>query len=198
MGHYRPATAQHDSTFSREPVRLACAQRLSAPLGPVERMPRRSVSPAVKEALRQAKQNKLEQRARLIGAGIEVPATRRRSKYNQVKATYNGERFDSLGEAEYASKLNLRVAAGQIRSWERPKPIILVDGPTPRSRVSYKPDFLEWRLDGSPGYIDYKGSKATVTQSFRIKVKIWAQKIPYELRIAYADGTETIVAKAHS
>lgn len=157
---------------------------------------RRTITPAYKEALQRARRDKLEQRAKLINAGIIEPKTKGRSKYHQVKAVVNGQTYDSMGEAEFSHKLELRRIAGEIISWERPKPIVLVDAPTPRGRVTYKPDFLVYRLNGTKFYIDFK-SKATETQSFRIKVKIWAQKIPEELRVAYATGEEKIVAQAH-
>lgn len=158
---------------------------------------KRTESPAIKAAKKAARESKLEQRARLIGAGIEVPAVKRRNKYNRVKATYDGGKYDSLGEAEFAHKLVLRERSGEISGWSRPKPFVLLDAPTPRGRVTYQPDFEVIPINGPRYYIDYKGSKATETTTFRIKVKMWAQKIGYELRVAYPSGEEKVVARAY-
>lgn len=162
-------------------------------------MPRRSVSPAVKQALAKARKEKIEQRARLIGAGIILPTTKRRNKYNQVRTTLNGEHYDSLGEAEYANKLNLWIQAGEIVAWTRPAAIVLLDAPTIRGRITYKPDFQIWpNLSDKFYYVDYKGSKVTETPSWRLKVKMWAQKVPHELRVAYPSGEEKTVCPART
>lgn len=168
-------------------------------------VPRRRQSrtaPGLAAARKAASQQRLEQRARLIGAGLEV-LTRKRTKFNQVKATYNGQKYDSLGEAEYAAKLDLLLAAGKIRAWSRPTPFILLDGPKPRDRVTYKPDFLIEPLTDQPYYVDYKGSTVgkngkrhtpTETQAFGIRVKMWRASQPAELRVVYSDGVEKVVA----
>lgn len=162
-------------------------------------MVRRSLAPKVKAALAKARKDKLEQRARLIGAGIILPTTKRRNKYNQVRTTLNGVKYDSLGEAEYASKLNLRVQSGEIVAWTRPPAIVLLDAPTVRGRITYKPDFQIWpNLSDRFYYVDYKGSKITETPTWRLKVKMWAQKIPHELRVAYPSGEEKTVCPARS
>ncbi len=160
-------------------------------------MPRRSVSPAYKEALAIARRDRLEQRARLIGAGVVVPKTQRKNKYNQVRVTRNGETFDSLGEAEQANKFDLLKASGKILDWERPKAIILLDAPNSRGRISYKPDFLVKMLDNSLVYFDYKGSRITETASWKIKVKLWNRFIHEELRVIYPTGEQKVVSIAH-
>ena len=66
-------------------------------------MTKRSASSAYKAILQKARADKLEQRARLIGAGIVEPKTKRRNKYNRVKTIYGGITYDSMGEAEYAN-----------------------------------------------------------------------------------------------
>src|SRR5438105_2898174 len=101
---------------------------------------KRRIAPALREAMRATKQEAIQDRARLIGAGIVFK--KRRGKFNSVSTTYNGERYDSLGEAEWASKLDLRKAAGDIVDWWRPKPIVLVDAPTARGRITIVPDFF--------------------------------------------------------
>jgi uncharacterized protein DUF1064 len=136
-----------------------------------------------------------DQRARLAERGIDLHEKPRssRSKYHNVTAYYKGQRYDSAGEAEYARMLDLGCAAGSITDWERPKPFVLLDAPKPRDRVTYKPDFYVIPKAGMSYYVDYKGSAMTETASWRIKVKLWKQKIPFELRVAYPNGEEKVV-----
>lgn len=157
----------------------------------------RSVSPVVRAAQKLAREHKLEQRARLIGAGIEQPKATRKNKFNSVRTTYGGERYDSLGEAEYAHRLAQMKLAGTIKDWGRPKPHILIDGAKARDRITYQADFWVIPLVGPLFYIDYKGSRITETAAWRLKVKLWRLNISDELRVCYPDGTFKIVAPAH-
>lgn len=160
----------------------------------VARTYKRRVAPSVKAALLAAKQDKLEQRARLINAGVEI-TRKRRGKYNQVRTTYKGERFDSLGEAEHAHQLDILKQNGDIFDWCRPRAIVLLDGPKFRDRITYKPDFEIWDKSGHY-YVDYKGSHITETAVWRLKVKLWAHSQTTELRVAYPSGEERIVVPA--
>lgn len=152
---------------------------------------RRRVNPVVKAAVAKAR---LERRAEKIGAKLE-PVVRKRAKFNQVKATYNGQKYDSLGEAEYAQKLDLKKAAFQIKNWSRPSAIVLLDAPTLRGRITYKPDFKVELFDGTVLFYDYKGSHATMTQAWRLKVKMWNMTQPYPLYVAFPSGEEQLVAR---
>lgn len=160
----------------------------------VARTYKRRVAPSVKAALLAAKQDKLEQRARLINAGVEI-TKKRRGKYNQVRTTYKGERYDSLGETEFANKLDARKQKHDIADWCRPKAIVLLDAPKLRERITYKPDFEIWDRSGHY-YVDYKGSHITETAVWRLKVKLWAHSQTTELRVAYPTGEERIVVPA--
>lgn len=158
---------------------------------------RRTITPAYKEALQRARRDKLEQRARLIGAGVIVSISKRKNKFNRVRTTYNSVTFDSLGEAELAHKLDLRKAAGEILDWKRPKPIVLVDASKARERITMIPDFEVWPDPINPTYsymIDYKGSRITETASFRLKVRLLRAFRPdIELRVVYPDGSEKLM-----
>lgn len=164
-------------------------------------------------------------RARLAELGIDLVERPRsaHAKFHNVSATYKGERYDSAGEAQYAQRLDLMAAAGEIADWERAKAIAvatcgkcLASPGRPclsakgveieafhRERVTYKPDFYivgvkptsMTTLKPIPtGYfLDYKGSTITETAAWRIKVRLWRLYIPYELRVAYSDGAEKVV-----
>jgi hypothetical protein len=150
---------------------------------------RTRINPELKKLIAQ---KKLEQRAESIGATIELG--KRRAKFNQVKTTYNGQRYDSLGEAEFAQKLDMRLAGGTIRAWSRPAAIVLVNAPTLRGRITYKPDFRVKELDGSVRFYDYKGSHITMTQAWRLKTKLWNVTQSDPLYVAFPSGETQLVA----
>jgi len=153
-------------------------------VGRAQRLPR-----SLNAALRKAR---LEQRARQIDAGL-LPS--KPGKFHNVKTVYRGERYDSIGEAEYACKLDQMEKAGTIAYWQRGTPMVLVDAPRARDRITYKPDFWIMPTTGWSYFVDYKGSRVTETAAWRIKVKLWKQKYPTdELRVAYPDGSEKVVA----
>lgn len=165
----------------------------------------RRISPALKAIQQQARTERLAQRARLIDAGV-VPS-KGKNKYNRVKVQYKGEMYDSLGEAEHAASLDLDLSLGRITAWGRPGPIILLDAPTPRGRITYRPDFWTLPLNASKVYYtEFKGSRVnpktgkrstpTETEAFRIRVKLWQRFIPYELRVVYSDGASKVVSPA--
>lgn len=163
-----------------------------------QRTPRPRTIDARGTALRAAvKQARLEQRARLIGAGLDLAP--RRGKFNNAHCTYRGERYDSIGEAEYAHKLDILLNSGQIKLWQRGTAMVLVDAPKARDRITYKPDFWIVPASGYSYFVDYKGSKATETAAWKIKVKLWKQRYPKdELRVVYPDGSTKIVAAVTS
>ena len=112
--------------------------------------------------------------------------TIRRHKYNARRTEYRGEWYDSAAEANYAAILELRKKAHQIERWERGTPQILVDGPTRRLRITYRPDFIVYNLDHSREAIDVKG---VVGREFRLKAILWAHKFPnVPLRVVDLNG----------
>jgi hypothetical protein len=152
---------------------------------------------------------RLERRAALIGAGIDVES---RNKNRSVSTLYRGERYDSLGEAEYAAKLDMLVKAGEIVDWERPARMAIDDrcltcGATAklrcrtktgsellgfhRPRMTYKPDFYVIPNEGYSYFVDFKGR---ILRGWNRTVTQWRKNIPFELRVAFKDGTEKVVA----
>ncbi len=175
-------------------------------------LPRRSrVSSALREAQRVAKQHRLEDRARLIGAGIIAPKSNRRNKFNNVEVVRNGIQFKSLWEAEYAAKLNLLKAAGEIVDWEKAPTFVLLDAPKVRDRVLYTPDFSVTKLMPNKQvlrkyYVECKGSSVnkktgkrstpTATQAFSIRVRLWRATQSAALVMAYSDGVERTLVES--
>ena len=74
-------------------------------------------------------------------------ATQKENKYKNKKTPYNGIIYDSQREAQYAQDLDLRVRAGDLKSWRRQVPIELkVNG---HLIYRYRIDFVEINNDGS-------------------------------------------------
>ena len=112
--------------------------------------------------------------------------------------------YDSKGEAEYAAKLDEREKNGEIFDWERGKPIVLLDAPKARERITYTPDFWIWPTEHDSYHVDFKSAPRvtrdgkrkggiTETRDFKLKVKLWRQNIASELRVAYSDGSEVVL-----
>lgn len=105
-------------------------------------------------------------------------------KYGAKKTEYDGQVYPSRAEAHYAAALDLSVAAGVLRSWCRPAPVVLLDAPRARDRITYQPDFHCVTPDGSEYWVDVKG---VLTPVFRLKQKLWKARFPdRDLRVVEA------------
>jgi hypothetical protein len=113
-----------------------------------------------------------------------------RRKFRNVPALYGGQRYDSTGEAEYARRLDLRKAAGDIRDWRRGRVWTLLESPTGRKQdgITLRPDYEVWDSDGGFRVVDFKG---VLTRDFRLKVNLWRVVHPaVPLYVVRADGRE--------
>lgn len=109
-------------------------------------------------------------------------------RYAAVRTEYAGAVYDSRGEAEYARRLDLLKAAGQITDWRRGTPWVLLDAPRRADRITYRPDYHVWLPGGDFYVLDFKG---VLTREFRLKAKLWRAVYPtIPLVIVNADGTE--------
>lgn len=110
-----------------------------------------------------------------------------RNKYGARPTFVNGERFASKAEAAYAQTLDLMKRAGEIASWARGMRTIVLDGP-PGRRVTYTPDFLVVKLDGTRYAVDVKGA---VPRDFRIRALLWNRTQPHcPLVVVDVNGNE--------
>lgn len=93
------------------------------------------------------------------------------SKYRNRPTVYNGRRYASKKEAEYARRLDLLVKAGQVRAWKaQPRYPLRVDGTLVSTYVA---DFLVEYADGAVEVVDVKGRKSGLPyQMFRLKAKL--------------------------
>lgn len=97
----------------------------------------------------------------------------RRNKYNSRKTIYNGIKYDSKLEAEYAQQLDIRKRDGDIKDWRRQEPIKLeVNG---KKIATYKVDFVITHNDNAEEYIEIKGMRTAV---FNLKWKLFEALYP--------------------
>lgn len=109
-----------------------------------------------------------------IGSVEELKATMennttstRKSKYGANKVEIDGIKFDSKKEADYYSKLKLRLAAKDIKGFCRQPEFILAPS------LRYKADFIVFNNDGTSEIIDVKGMQ---TQVYKDKKKVFEDK----------------------
>jgi hypothetical protein len=97
---------------------------------------------------------------------------RRLNKYNAIKTTYNGRRYDSKLEARVAQDLDLRKKAGEfveiIPQYRIKLYVYLPDGKK-ADLFTYICDFKCERPDGSFLLVEAKGKE---TETFRTKKRI--------------------------
>lgn len=91
------------------------------------------------------------------------------SKFGAIKKEYNGRVYHSTKEANYAQGLDLRIKAGEVKSWSAQLRIpIKVNG---QLITTYVPDFEVVMADGSVQIHEVK-SKGTITPAYTIKKKL--------------------------
>ena len=92
------------------------------------------------------------------------------NKYHNKWTEYNGVKYQSKKEANYACELDLRLKAKDIKMWERQIPFhVAING---KKIGKYMLDFKVINNDGSVEYIDVKGMKSGVPyQMFKWKKK---------------------------
>ncbi len=92
----------------------------------------------------------------------------RTSKFGAKRARYGNYVYHSRKEARYAADLDLRVKAGELRSWRRQVSFPLcVNG---KKVCSYIVDFIETAADGTETAVEVKGF---ATETWRLKFKLF-------------------------
>lgn len=83
-----------------------------------------------------------------------------RSKYNAQKVIYNGDKYDSKKERDYAIILDGLLSEGKIKGWTRQVNFPLPDMnylDTGSKRSRYQADFIVTTLDGNEHIVEIKG-----------------------------------------
>jgi hypothetical protein len=110
-------------------------------------------------------------------------------KYHNIKTVIDGIKFDSVKESKRYAYLNLLKRAGEIKSVEHHKKYVLLESFTNaqgihRSPISYTPDFVVTRNDGTIYAEDIKGAEEIITDLFSIKRKLFEKRYPeIELKV---------------
>jgi Uma2 family endonuclease len=131
---------------------------------------------------------KTEGRDNMTVAEYRELISKKPTKYHNKKMPVDGHAFDSQGEAGRYLELKLLQRAGEIRGFGIQPSFVLPGG------IRYRPDFIVCGKDGTIWVEDFK-SEGTITQTFKMKYKLWEVAYPFlELRVINAKG-ETIYAK---
>lgn len=114
---------------------------------------------------------------------------RKGSKYNNKKIDYNGQRFDSKGEAGYCEQLDWRIKAGEIQGYERQVKIPLkVNGVL---IFNYIADFVVTGKHGEKEIHEYKGLRLPLFDAkWRLLQALQAELFP--------EGVELIIIQHQS
>lgn len=95
-------------------------------------------------------------------------------KFNAVKSSRNGFRFDSKKEARYYDELVLRQRAGEVAFFLMQVPFHLP------GNVRYVVDFQVFLSDGTIEFVDVKGMQ---TEMFKTKKKLVESIYPIEIKV---------------
>lgn len=113
-------------------------------------------------------------------------------KYGAKKTVVDGITFDSKAEARRYRDLRLAEAAGEIVQLQVHPVYELLPAFTTRQgervrALAYEADFVYTERDGRAVVEDVKGGKATQTEAWKIKRKLFLHRYPdVELRIVEA------------
>jgi hypothetical protein len=91
----------------------------------------------------------------------------RKNKYGNKKTVYNGNKYDSKKEAEYAYRLDMLIKAKEVISWERQIRLNLLVNDI--KVCAYLVDFIVKYPDNKVEYVDVKGYK---TDIYKLKKKL--------------------------
>ncbi|MAT38898.1 MAG: hypothetical protein CL946_04770 [Ectothiorhodospiraceae bacterium] len=120
--------------------------------------------------------------------------TQKYSKYRAKRTEYNGIKYDSKFEAGVAQELDIRLAAGEIKDWERQFKVECIPynkygDPLPRLKVTHKIDFRIHHHDGSYELLEAKGCETT---DWRRRVKwledVWLPEHPDHIYTVVKDS----------
>lgn len=111
---------------------------------------------------------------------------KKKNKFGAKKTIFNGVKYDSKAEAEYAALLGLHEKMGIVSEIETQPKVYLSN-----AKILYKPDFCFLR-NGQKIYVDVKGHRTAV---FNIKKRLWAAYTNDTLEIVKKQGGKFIVVE---
>lgn len=118
--------------------------------------------------------NRMSMEEYRLQTGLAHPEPKK-NKYGNIPCVYNGERYDSQREAEYARDLDLRMheSGGSLVRWERQVNIPMVINGI--KICDYRIDFVETHRSGLKIFVEIKGHETAV---WKLKWKLLAALYP--------------------
>ena len=110
-------------------------------------------------------------------------------KYHNIKTVVDGITFDSKLELNRYCYLKLLERAGELKSVVYHKKYVLQESfinsrGKHRAGITYTPDFIIMKKDGTIYAEDVKGNKTIITDLFSVKQKLFEKRYPdIELKI---------------
>lgn len=93
--------------------------------------------------------------------------TKTKSKYKNKTQNYNGVKYDSIKEAQYAEELDWLIKSGEIKSWDRQVKIDLrVNG------IHIANYFCDFRVINKFGGVEYHEVKGMILPLWQMKWKL--------------------------
>lgn len=124
----------------------------------------------------------VEQYRAMVASGSDTPPAKV-NKFGAIPTRVDGIRFDSKAEARRYSVLKLLVAAGEISDLRIHPQFTLQEAyTTPKaervSAIRYTADF-QYRQEGHIVVEDVKGARATQTQDFKTRSRLFKDQNPH-------------------
>lgn len=122
---------------------------------------------------------------------------RKKAKFGNKKITLDGIQFDSKAEAAYYNQLKILKKAGEIKDFEMQVKFTLMDRfyhptktrksgePSVVGAITYTPDFIVEKNDGSKHVIDVKGHRTPI---FNLKAKLFMRQYGIPIILAKRKG----------
>lgn len=105
---------------------------------------------------------------------------KKRNKYNARKVTIDGIKFDSQAEGRDYLRLRARQDAGEISELTCHPRFCIIDGYTTKAgkkvRAAYYTADFSFIENGIRVVVEIKGGKATITEAYRLRVKLFQQR----------------------
>jgi hypothetical protein len=123
--------------------------------------------------------------------------TPKRGRYGGVaqRTEYNGRKYDSKAEAEYAAQLDAMKAAGEIAWWLPQVSVPL--GPDFKTRVDFQVAYIftSMSIPGPLLIVEAHEVKGKETREFAKVRKLWPKYAPFPMHVIKKGNVEIIEGK---
>lgn len=120
----------------------------------------------------------------------KTPEKKSKTKYCNRRPKVDGILFDSQLEADKYGEFKLQLKTGEIAGFCLQPIFVLQEGFAGTHPITYRADFVIFRVDGTFEILDMKGME---TEVFKLKYKQFKAKFPrLRLIVEKRDGTRTV------